>query len=102
MAIVAQQNHASSFFDLFGEIEDFDLRKATNAVLETGELTPIIKEELKLFIQTRRLSHGQDELTVTFSPPNKDEVTIVLITFWTFMNLILNSYPVYSTWGYLK
>jgi hypothetical protein len=39
---------------------------------------------------------------VTFSPPNKDEVTIVLITFWTFMNLILNSYPVYSTWGYLK
>lgn len=80
MAIVAHLNHAS-FFDAFEEIEDFDLRKATYDVLETGQLTPIIKEELRLFIQTRRLSHGQEELTVTFSPPNKDEVTIVLIAF---------------------
>lgn len=72
MAIVAHLNHAS-FFDAFEEIEDFDLRKATYDVLETGQLTPIIKEELRLFIQTRRLSHGQEELTVTFSPPNKDE-----------------------------
>lgn len=80
MAIVAQRFH-ESIFDEIKEIEDFNLRKATTAALETGQLTPIIKEELKLFIQSRRLSIGQDELTVTFSPPNRDEVIIGTIAF---------------------
>lgn len=75
MAIVAQLSHASYFE--FEEIEDYNLRKATNAVLETGQLTPIIKEELRLLIQSRRLQLGQDELTVTFSPPNRDEKSFV-------------------------
>ncbi|XP_025105653.1 cyclic AMP-dependent transcription factor ATF-3-like [Pomacea canaliculata] len=37
-------------------------------VLETGALTPLIKEELKYTIQSRRLAAGKQELTVDLTP----------------------------------
>ncbi|KAK3092841.1 hypothetical protein FSP39_007807 [Pinctada imbricata] len=43
--------------------------EATKMALETGELTPLVKEELKYTIQTRRLAEGKEELQVQFEDP---------------------------------
>ena len=53
-----------------------DEKLATAAVksLEVGNLTPIIKEELRLTIQTRRLKKGLDELEVAFREPTEEQV----------------------------
>ena len=53
-----------------------DEKLATAAVksLEVGNLTPIIKEELRLTIQTRRLKKGLDELEVDFREPAEEQV----------------------------
>ncbi|XP_046375550.1 cyclic AMP-dependent transcription factor ATF-3-like isoform X1 [Haliotis rufescens] len=48
---------------------DDRLAKATLQVLETGRLTPLIKEELKCKIQARRHSLGQEEYNVEFKKP---------------------------------
>jgi hypothetical protein len=54
---------------------DFNLIEATLASIETKSLTPIIKEELKLKIQTQRLASGKSELpTPIFKEPEKCEV----------------------------
>ncbi|KAK3092997.1 hypothetical protein FSP39_009824 [Pinctada imbricata] len=42
--------------------------------LETGELTPLVKEELKYTIQTRRLAEGKEELQVQFEDPINSEL----------------------------
>lgn len=72
MALVAQPQNV--FFEDIEEINDRELIRATNHALETGSLTPIIKEELKCLIQSRRLSLGQDELQVTFTTQSVPEV----------------------------
>lgn len=51
------------------------LAKAAKECWATGKMTPMIKEELRLSILTRRHSRGQDEPQVTFSPPRKYELT---------------------------
>mgnify|MGYP003571967726 CR=1 FL=1 len=51
------------------------LLNATMEALQTGNLAPIIKEELKYTIQSRRLTKGQDELTVDFQKEVKYELT---------------------------
>lgn len=54
---------------------DFTVVEATLASIETKSLTPIIKEELKLKIQTQRLAAGKSELpTPVFKEPEKCEV----------------------------
>lgn len=73
MALVAQPQNVF-FEEEFEEINDCELIRARNIALETGSMMPIIKEELKCLIQSRRLSLGQDELEVTFTPQNNDEV----------------------------
>lgn len=50
------------------------LLEATLLALETGELTPLVKEELKYTIQSRRLANGQEELGVEFSDPKPLEL----------------------------
>ena len=50
--------------------EDDVLLKATVESLSTGRLTPLIKEELRCRIQSRRLSEGKAELTVQFDEPD--------------------------------
>ena len=54
----------------FNGLRDDTLLKATVESLCSGRLTPLIKEELKCRIQSRRLSEGKDELVLqTHSPP---------------------------------
>ncbi|XP_012935234.1 uncharacterized protein LOC106011146 [Aplysia californica] len=49
---------------------------ATIEAFQTGTLTPLIKEELRCTIQSRRLAQGKGELQVEFkSPPKKKEMT---------------------------
>ncbi|KAK3093254.1 hypothetical protein FSP39_013285 [Pinctada imbricata] len=48
--------------------------EATKMALETGELTPLVKEELKYTIQTRRLAEGKEELQVQFENPINSEL----------------------------
>lgn len=51
-----------------------ELIEATLTALETGVLTPLVKEELKYTIQSRRLASGQGELGVEFKEPRKVEL----------------------------
>lgn len=53
------------------------LLETTLVALETGELTPLVKEELKYTIQSRRLANGQGELGVQFTDPIPTEVRIL-------------------------
>lgn len=48
--------------------DDDRMVAAALEVLETGALTPLIKEELKYTIQSRRLAAGKQELTVDLTP----------------------------------
>lgn len=48
---------------------------ATKQVLETGSLTPLLKEELKYKIQSRRVAEGKRELKVEFLPPAENKLT---------------------------
>lgn len=51
------------------------LMEAALAALGTGDMTPLVKEELKLTIQSRRLASGKGELRVNFEPPTQSELT---------------------------
>lgn len=54
---------------------DFNLVEATLASIQTKTLTPIIKQELRLKIQTNRLAAGKEELPKpVFKEPEKFEV----------------------------
>ena len=52
-------------------VADEDLQNAIVQSWTTGSLIPLLKEELKLRIQTKRLSEGKDELVADFSPQPK-------------------------------
>ncbi|KAJ8308877.1 hypothetical protein KUTeg_013751 [Tegillarca granosa] len=56
---------------------DFDpkLLHAHEVAIESGRLTPLIKEELWTKIQARRLSSGLSELHVEFNKPVKNDLT---------------------------
>ncbi|XP_041353199.1 basic leucine zipper transcriptional factor ATF-like 3 [Gigantopelta aegis] len=54
---------------------DQKLADAAREVLLTGRLTPLIKEELKCKIQSRRLSMGQDEMEVNFEAPKRYQLS---------------------------
>lgn len=62
------------------------LMEAALAALGTGDMTPLVKEELKLTIQSRRLASGKGELRVNFEPPTQSEVGFysldILLTEW--------------------
>lgn len=62
-------------------LRDTALLRATVESLHTGRLTPLIKEELRCRIQSRRLSEGKDELTVHFESPTRSEVSLGCKTF---------------------
>ena len=60
------------------ETMDSSLMSAMVKSLETGSLTPMIKEELRLKIQTSRLAAGKEELPdVVFKEPEKHAVNIL-------------------------
>ncbi|XP_063418643.1 basic leucine zipper transcriptional factor ATF-like 3 isoform X1 [Mytilus trossulus] len=52
-----------------------NLVDATLLALETGNMSPLIKEELKCTIQSRRLAKGQHEMEVEFPEETKHELT---------------------------
>nr|XP_022331333.1 uncharacterized protein LOC111129329 [Crassostrea virginica] len=62
---------------------DYDLPKSSQdslmdaawVALDTGDITPLVKEELKLTIQSRRLASGKGELRVNFNTPTQSELT---------------------------
>ena len=56
-----------------GHMDD-KLACAAVRALQDGNLTPIIKEELRLTIQSKRLKKGQGELSVTFREPTEEQV----------------------------
>ena len=58
--------------------EGLKLRRAVLESLETGRLTPILKEELKYCIQTRRLAQGKTELVLSedFNEPSETPVML--------------------------
>lgn len=55
--------------------KDENLFQAVTEALSTGSLTPLVKEELKYSIQSRRLKEGKSELKVEFSDPRKFEMS---------------------------
>ena len=56
--------------------DSVDLKLATAAVhsMQTHTLTPIIKEELKIKIEKKRLAEGKPELKVEFKQPQEVQV----------------------------
>jgi len=70
----------------------FDFGGATGSIAEAakralidGNMTPLIKEELKYSIQNKRLKEGKHELKVEFTEPLPDLVNILL----QFANVLL-------------
>ncbi|XP_069118385.1 cyclic AMP-dependent transcription factor ATF-3-like isoform X2 [Argopecten irradians] len=55
--------------------EECKLAEAAIACLQSGQLTPLIKEELKYKIQSRRMEQGKGELLVQFTSPNTYQLT---------------------------
>ncbi|KAI0236107.1 hypothetical protein LSAT2_013334 [Lamellibrachia satsuma] len=54
---------------------DEKLACAAARALHDGCLTPIIKEELRLTIQSKRLKRGQNEMSVSFRQPAPEQLT---------------------------
>ncbi|XP_046561988.1 cyclic AMP-dependent transcription factor ATF-3-like [Haliotis rubra] len=48
---------------------------ATLAAIETGSITPLVKEELKCSILTRRFVEGKEDIKVEFTVPEKKVLT---------------------------
>ncbi|OWF50303.1 uncharacterized protein LOC110450557 [Mizuhopecten yessoensis] len=57
-------------------LPDQNLERAYHISLQEGSSLPLLKEELRLKIQHRRLKSGQDELVVAQSPPKPDLLTL--------------------------
>ncbi|GFO50523.1 transcription factor fos-like 2 [Plakobranchus ocellatus] len=54
-----------------------------NAALESyesGQITPLLKHELKWMIQLRRLSQGKEEMEVSFDPPTTSQMSEAELT----------------------
>ncbi|XP_045188024.1 uncharacterized protein LOC123545780 isoform X2 [Mercenaria mercenaria] len=55
--------------------EETKLHLAALESYSTGKITPLLKEELKYYIQSRRLSEGKNELVVDFNTvPKKSQL----------------------------
>ncbi|XP_071079301.1 cyclic AMP-dependent transcription factor ATF-3-like [Haliotis cracherodii] len=48
---------------------------ATLAAIETGSITPLVKEELKCAILTRRFVEGKEDIQIEFTVPEKKVLT---------------------------
>ena len=60
------------------DVNEQKIVHATIQAFQTGSLTPLIKEELRCTIQSRRLAQGKGELKVEFkTPPKRKEVSLV-------------------------
>lgn len=64
----------TDFLELTG-IKDQHLQEAARKALINNDMTPLIKEELKYSIQSKRLREGKGELKVEFTEPEPDQLT---------------------------
>lgn len=72
-----------ALYDIFSKSKCNNVLDESLAAFETGDLSHLVKEELKCTIQTRRLAKGQDELKVDFSEEIKYQVELhLLVTFF--------------------
>ncbi|KAL8583549.1 hypothetical protein ACOMHN_054865 [Nucella lapillus] len=55
--------------------QEYDLAEAEKQAIESGSITPLVKQELKLLIQSRRLSQGKEEMRVRFGQPCSHQLT---------------------------
>ncbi|XP_069118383.1 basic leucine zipper transcriptional factor ATF-like 3 [Argopecten irradians] len=56
-------------------VDDERLAEAQRVAMETGNLTPLVKEELKYTIMSRREADGKGQLEVTFDDPQQYQLT---------------------------
>ncbi|XP_067680763.1 cyclic AMP-dependent transcription factor ATF-3-like [Haliotis asinina] len=56
-------------------VADEKMVAATLAAIETGSITPLVKEELKCAILTRRFVEGKEDIKVEFTVPEKKVLT---------------------------
>ncbi|XP_063418700.1 cyclic AMP-dependent transcription factor ATF-3-like [Mytilus trossulus] len=68
-------NLEEELYDIFSKSNCKNVLDESLAAFETGDLSHLVKEELKCTIQTRRLAKGQDELKVDFSEEIKYQLT---------------------------
>ncbi|OWF47230.1 uncharacterized protein LOC110454639 [Mizuhopecten yessoensis] len=59
------------------QVIEFDegLAEASRVAMETGMLTPLVKEELKYTILSRREANGKGQIEVTFDDPQQYQLT---------------------------
>lgn len=69
-------NLEEALYDIFSKSKCNNVLDESLAAFETGDLSHLVKEELKCTIQTRRLAKGQDELKVDFSEEVKYQVEL--------------------------
>ena len=58
--------------------DDFGLAAAEAEAKESGSVTPLVKQELKWLVQSRRLAQGKQELRVEEEEPSPQQVGFVL------------------------
>lgn len=57
-----------------GALSEKKLITATMVALETGSLTPLVKEELKYTILSRRVAEGKPDIDVNYFPAKKQRI----------------------------
>lgn len=67
-------------------INDEQLLDLAKTAEETGNLLPLIKEELKCKIQAKRLAAGQEELNIQEPKPKANQVSFA--TLWQVVNFL--------------
>lgn len=72
---VVQESEKFSIMDLYDGIKDKNLMEAATRAMADGTMTPLIKEELKYSIQSKRLKEGKPELKIEFTEPEPDQLT---------------------------
>lgn len=79
------QNAPYSIMEVYDGIKDKDLAEAATRAIVDGDMTPLIKEELKYSIQSKRLKEGKPEMKVEFKEPEPD---LVIFIFFSFLILL--------------
>ncbi|XP_046559830.1 uncharacterized protein LOC124268850 [Haliotis rubra] len=59
----------------FRDIYDPRLERAMSVAMKTKQITPLLKEELRLSILTKRLAEGKEDIQVNFPQPHSYDLT---------------------------
>ena len=75
----------------FGAAIDPRLQRAMSVAMETRQITPLLKEELRLTIMAKRMAAGQTDIDVTFPPGKSYDVS--LLTSGEILRRLFPPYP---------